>query len=51
MLDSNALLRTAEELGKEFHARSTEIEETRRICPEISEKIAKAGFYLSLIHI
>lgn len=45
MLDSNALLRTAEELGKEFHARSTEIEQTRRICPEISEKIAKAGFY------
>ena len=45
MIDSNALLRSAEELSKEFHLRSDEIEQTRRIAPEISEKIARAGFY------
>ncbi len=45
MFDSNAALKRAEELSEEFKQRSTEIEQARRIPPDVSEKIAKAGFY------
>ena len=45
MQDSNTLLRKAEELSQEFRNCSSEIEKARRLSPEISQKIAAAGFY------
>ncbi|MEH6558065.1 MAG: acyl-CoA dehydrogenase family protein [Oceanicoccus sp.] len=45
MTDSDSLLKTAEELSKEFYERSDEIEKTRRIPADISKKIGAAGFY------
>jgi len=45
MFDSNAALLRAEELGREFKERSAEFEQARRIPPDVSEKMGKAGFY------
>ena len=45
MIDSAALLTTAEALRQEFYERSDDIEKSRRIPPEVSAKIADAGFY------
>jgi len=43
--DNDSLLRKAEELSNEFKVVSSEIEQARRLTPEISKKIAHAGFY------
>jgi len=45
MSEADTLLESAAELGKQFYDRSDEIEKARKLPPDISEQMAKAGFY------
>lgn len=45
MSEADELLKSARELAQEFYERSDEIEKARRLPPDVSEKIARAGFY------
>jgi indole-3-acetate monooxygenase len=45
MSEADKLLELAADLSKQFYDRSDEIEKARQLPPDISEQIAKAGFY------
>ena len=45
MSDVEKLLASATELSQQFYERSDEIEKARRLPPDVSEQMAKAGFY------
>lgn len=45
MPETEQLLDAAHELSREFYERADEIESARRLPPDVSEKLAQAGFY------